>query len=268
MKIIQGDEYKKIVLNVLLRIDEICRANGLRYVLCAGTLLGAVRHQGFIPWDDDIDIQMPREDYKCLRSLIASGDYGLNFLDVETCPDTVYSFGKICDTATILREHNFQPVGGLGAFVDVFPLDVLPADEKRGKAMCREGYNLLRLITHSSRLSYGKTDSAKTNLLRFAAFWIGKLFHTQKLIRFAERRAQRFNGKPTGYLGTVNWERGWLPEECFFPCSEVIFEGHSFPAPADADRALRTEYGDYMQLPPEAARVSDHYYDCWYREEP
>ena len=115
------DEYKAVVRDVLFKIDDICRENGLTYFLDSGTLLGAVRHKGFIPWDDDIDIAMFREDYNRLADIIQNGHYGLNFLRIEECPDTIYPYGKICDTSTTLVEKNFRTPEGYGAFVDVSP---------------------------------------------------------------------------------------------------------------------------------------------------
>ena len=130
MRRITDEEYKQIVLDILLRIDHLCKHNNLRYMISYGTLLGAVRHQGFIPWDDDIDIVMPRKDYDLLCKVVNKSDCNLRFLCPETSEDTIYPYGKICDIRTKLKESNFIEVEGYGAYVDVFPLDYLPDSDK------------------------------------------------------------------------------------------------------------------------------------------
>ena len=112
MKELTLDEYKKVLLSILVKIDEICRRNNLTYCLQAGTLLGAVRHKGFIPWDDDVDIMMPYEDYDKLSSILNTGNYDINMIRIEENKDTCYPFGKVCAKNTILQEGNLQPIKG------------------------------------------------------------------------------------------------------------------------------------------------------------
>ena len=157
------DEYKAVVRDVLFKIDDICRQNGLTYYLHAGTLLGAVRHKGYIPWDDDVDIAMYRPDYDRLAQIIGGGCSGLNFLRIEETPDTIYAYGKVCDTSTRLLEKNFRVPEGYGAFVDVFPLDYAPDDPREQERLCAKFERELKLITHSARTGYERNKSPLKN---------------------------------------------------------------------------------------------------------
>ena len=109
MKEMSTEEYKRVIFDVLLRVDRICRDNNIRYSLAYGTLIGAVRHHGFIPWDNDIDVIMPYEDYDKLALLINSGiDKTLHIIRIEERDDTCFPFGKICHSGTKLVEGNIQ----------------------------------------------------------------------------------------------------------------------------------------------------------------
>ena len=258
------DEYKAVVRDVLFKIDDICRENGLTYYLHAGTLLGAVRHKGYIPWDDDVDIAMFRPDYDRLAQIIQSVDYGLNFLRIEECPDTIYAFGKICDTSTRLLEKNFRAPESYGAFVDVFPLDYAPDDLREQERLRIKFERELKLITHSARTDYERTDNPLKNAERWLAFWIAKPFNTQKLIRKLNKELMEAVPGVTGYAGVL-WERNYPVDDLGKP-SLVEFEGRMLMAPRNPDAVLTELFGDYMQLPPENERVCKHQLECYMKE--
>lgn len=264
MRKVDIQEYKEIVLSVLVRIDRICRENGLTYMLCYGTLLGAVRHQGFIPWDDDVDIIMPREDYDALSRLIRAENLGLNFISIETNKDTIYPYAKVCDTKTVVDEKHFRCVKGYGAFVDVFPMDYLPEDERAWHVMKKKHIQLRRLITHTARTGFVWTSSPLTNAKRMAAFAVGKCLSTRRLIEAMTATLLEGNKTPTGRIGVV-WDLDF-PADFARKTSEVIFEGYLFLAPEDPHEVLTRLYGDYMQLPPESERVNKHPLDCYRME--
>ena len=260
------DEYKVVVRDVLFRIDDICRENGLVYYLQAGTLLGAVRHGGYIPWDDDIDIAMFRPDYDRLAQIIQAGDYGLNFLRIEECPDTIYAFGKVCDTSTTLTEKNFRTPKGYGAFVDVFPLDYAPDDPREQERLRVKFERELKLITHSARTGYERAGNSLKNAERCLAFWAAKPFNTQKLIRKLNKELMEAAPGPTSYAGVL-WERNYPVEDLGKP-SLVEFEGRMLMAPANPAAVLAALFGDYMQLPPVEERLCRHQLECYVDDEP
>lgn len=260
-KKIELQEYKEIILNILIKIDNICRENNITYFLDSGTLLGAVRHQGFIPWDDDVDVAMFRADYDKLAGIIQHGDYGLNFIRIEENPDTIYPYGKICDTNTRIIEHNFKSVEGYGAFVDVFPLDYMPNSEKERARLQKKYLNFVKLIEHSARTGYEKTPDIITNIKRLAAFWLGKAFNVHKLVRKINDIFIAMNAQETEYIG-LPWYISY-PVQYYSETVTLPFEQHEFSVPKNYNEVLRLGYGDYMQLPPESERVIKHSLECY-----
>lgn len=261
MKRLSVEEYKQIEIEILIKVDKICRENNINYFLFAGTLIGAVRHKGFIPWDDDIDISMLRSDYDKLAYIIQNNDYGLNFIRIEENPDTIYPYGKICDKSTVINEHNFKSVEGYGVFIDVFPFDYLPESEDERKRLKKKYFRLYQLLTHSSRTGFVKTDSAITNIKRACALYLSKLFSTKRLITKMNADFIKLNDHKSSLVGLA-WAFAW-PLKDYLETSEVIFEGHKFYAPLNPDEVLTIHFGDYMKLPPENERVLKHTLECY-----
>lgn len=261
MKRLSVEEYKQVELNILIKVDKICREKNINYFLFGGTLIGAVRHKGFIPWDDDIDISMLREDYNRLAYVIQNEDYGLNFLRIEENSDTIYPYGKICDKNTVIEEMNFKNVVGYGVFIDVFPFDYLPEDKQARTKLKRKYFRMYQLLTHSSRTGYVKTNSVITNIKRSLAFHLSKMFNTNYLVNKMNSDFIELNAQKSNLVGLA-WAFAWSIED-YQSTSEVMFEGHSFLAPKNPDRVLKTHFGDYMKLPPENERVIKHTLICY-----
>ena len=256
-------EYKKVSLVILVKIDRICRDNGINYFLFAGTLLGAVRHKGYIPWDDDIDICLMREDYDRLAKIIQNGDYGLNFIRIEENADAIHPYGKICDVNTKLVEKHFKTIKGYGAFVDVFPLDYLPESDAKLEKLLKKYYNKLRIVIHSARESYSTTGSKTANFKKAVAFYLTRLVNTHKLVKKINDKAKSLNKVKTSRVGYLCCKTASLLED-YSQTSEVEFEGYKFFAPKDPDRVLKAHFGDYMKLPPEDQRIPNHQLECYF----
>lgn len=269
MKKITIHEYKSIVVSILAEIDRICRDNDLKYMLMYGSLIGAVRHKGFIPWDDDIDIVMPRNDYFKLMHIINSANNNYSFISIET-GETIYPFGKVCDNTTIVKEKNFKTINGYGAFVDVFPLDYMPNNVLKRKIYCFICRQYAIWITHSARTSFERSNSWKINLKRYIAFKIGRQLKTTRLINRLnsilinndrKNKGSSYIGVPWGY----NAEKLY-PTELFSDVTYLDFEGHKFLAPKEYDTVLKLRYGDYMKLPPKEEQVEKHSLECFLKD--
>ena len=257
------DEYKKRILNVLIKIDDICRKNHLRYCICYGTLLGAVRHKGFIPWDDDIDIVMPRKDYYLLgKYILKHPELELNYIDISNRKDTTFYCAKVCDSHTVVREFNIKPLKGYGAFVDVFPFDFLPENEIERKKYMNKALYWERIVQHSIMVKPLKGDNLKHDILLKASFAYSHLFNTSKTLMKMHREFRKNDRNKTEYVG-VPYDPHVFLADWFAGSIDIDFEGHKFLAPAEYDKVLTARYGNYMQLPPEEERIYKHHLDCY-----
>ena len=267
MRKIEIEEYKERVLEVLVKIDKICRANEFTYMLFYGTLLGAVRHKGFIPWDDDIDIVMPRDDYyKLGKYIVEHPELELNYIDVSNRDDTFYYCEKVCDAKTVVNESRYRHINGYGAFVDVFPFDYLP--EKVSARIQYRDKELFwaRVVQHSAELMPGQGHTLKQRIGKNVAFYVSRLFDAHKVLLKMHKRYMKFDEKPTKYMGLpwdgIPYESDWLKNRI-----EIEFEGRYFYAPSEIDKVLTRSFGDYMQLPPENERFYKHHLECYLMEQ-
>lgn len=255
----QTRELQKYILDMLLAIDKVCREHGLDYYLIAGTMLGAVRHKGFVPWDDDADVAMPRKDY---NEFVKHANEWLpeRYELVSGLQDPMYpyQFARIQDKETtyILR-RKFNFVGGLP--VDVFPLDGMTADHS---AMVKH----YRRYTIAKKLLYYSTiDPLKHGRgLRWAFTKLMHKFISQDWAHRHMNDVQRefdYDRSPLVADHDNAPNRGILPKEVYGKPTPIEFEGHQLMGVQDPDTYLRYCYGDYMkmpkQLPPQNFRYLD-----------
>lgn len=237
------------MLEILLYIDKVCKEHGIRYWLSSGTLLGAVRHGGFIPWDDDLDIEMMREDYvRFLKVFPKNGDYALQTL--QTDPNYFYGFAKVRDLHSQINEFEQDKYYKYkGLFVDIFSIEPMPL------CMCRLYGRVFGVIERSGR-------KYRTNRMAWLAIKV-----LQKLVLWSipvVRPVSRLFAKELHH----SYGTGFLRErhsEDIFPLTEIEFEGHMFPAPKDSDSYLKAIYRDYLKLPdPDSIEV--HTSSCIFLE--
>ena len=148
-KTISFDEAKQIEQQILKYIDKTLRENGISYWLDAGTLLGSVRHKGFIPWDDDIDLVIMRKDYDRAIEVLNNSSDRYKVLTMHNTEDYYYTFAKITDTHTHIVERDWREIRDLGIYVDLFPLDYLPADDREFARFANRVFALRSMVTFS-----------------------------------------------------------------------------------------------------------------------
>ena len=223
------------MLDILLHVDKFCKEHNIRYWLSSGTLLGAVRHGGFIPWDDDVDIEMMREDYIRFEELY-EGDEDHVLHTHKNDLHYIMPYAKVRDRHSVVEEHS----GGAnfkykGVFIDIFALEYTHKFVNHQMHM-----KLRRIRKFESRHQPSKV--------------VEKIISWRKRYAFATIKAWRaisglFPGQQLRHtLGTWCYRKARY-EADLFPLSTVQFEGYSFPAPHDSDAYLRKIYGDYMQIP-------------------
>ena len=259
------NELWSILTDILLDIDGVCKENKLRYFLAGGTLLGAIRHKGFIPWDNDVDISMPREDYKKLIQVYENMPSSRRFGIIKMQKGSNYScpFIKIIDKRTVLIDKARKTkTENSGVYVDVFPIDGFGDDYEEAKRLLLRYYSL----GWNYALSKTKWTEYLLSNLRY------EIRHVINKARFSLKGIDSLFDQLSDELSKMSFdsskyvastfglrkEKEIILQSCFADSIDVPFEGHSFKAPVGYDQYLRQMYGDYMKLPPVENRVPNH----------
>lgn len=263
MKVLTESELKRlkqVELKMLVSIDGLCRKNGIKYSMAAGTLLGAARHKGFIPWDDDIDIMLMRDEYEKLKKCIEIYDNDLYWVDYYTYEGYPYPFSKIMKKNTILKEEsNKYTTAPNGVFIDVFPVDYsIENEEKRKRQYSNVTRWKQRLVTRENYY-FGQTGIREWyRMIRKGVMnLIPKGYFIDKMD--AECRKYSDTDILISLTGTVGYQKASYPKEWFERYINLEFEGVELMAIEKYKDLLKKQYGNYMELPPENERVPHHY---------
>lgn len=268
------DEIKGCTLDILKWVSTFCVEHNIKWWLCGGTLLGAVRHKGFIPWDDDIDIMLPRKEYEKLFKLFPqNGRY--RFFTSENTTDFPYAYGKIVDMETIKLEPFPKRYQLIGVDIDVFPIDYFPIGEKDSLSLCDAVAKSQKKLGYLFAQFGKKSTLIKTigyNILSFPYIVLREcgFLRVSKYINEIQELSQKYNGKETGYEGIITIAHYGIKEKnesvVYSQTVNVEFEGREFPAPIGYQTYLKKLYGDnYMQLPPIENRVTHHSYKAYWK---
>ncbi len=252
-------ELKIIQMDVLSAIAEFCCQHDIPYSMACGTLLGAVRHKGYIPWDDDIDIYIPREGYKKLVAQFPNKykeRYKLTSLERDPLWELPYA--KAYDDTTILEE-NANHKENIGINIDIFPIDDVPSGQEWERYNKHRRMEQFLFALKSVRLSSNRSLAKNVILVlvRFFTFFYSKRRWAMRL----DHLAQKYNGRGMEYcfeccLGML--QKQPFPKALFKELIDLPFEDRSFKAFSDFDSYLRNGFGDYMKLPPKEKRQSHH----------
>ncbi len=265
---LSADEIKKILVEILVVVDRFCRENKLIYFLTGGTLLGAVRHKGFIPWDDDIDIAMPRESYeRLLRTFNRNRKDHYRIIDVSNTKNYYLQFAKVIDNQTVWHEE-FAKAIDIGVYVDIFPLDYIGSDYAKAKALNKQTEFYRKLLRAKVYGWYG-TRKWYRNLMAmsFSVLPISTKTIIKKIDKLSRSYEKDSNSKYAAVMVFMAYgEREIMESKWFSKIIELPFENHTFCAPAEYDSVLESLYGDYMELPPLKKRVTHHFFRAYRKE--
>ena len=254
-------ELQELELNILIETVKYFEANSITWILAGGSMLGAVRHNGFIPWDDDIDILVPRDDYDRLLKVFDStyfekANYGVMKPGVPGYP---YPYMKVVDKTTLVKDDNVsEEYNNMGVWIDVFPLDHFP-DNRFLHKICLLKNKILRTILMSKLKSCGLGKGGKLSNAFFGLLNTclggcnGVSLRIDSLARKQNRRYRY-----SKHYGDGTWplsEKDYFSSDSIFPITKHVFEGEMMNIPLNYDKYLTSFYGDYLTPPPVEKRA-------------
>lgn len=257
---------QELQLNMLLEFDKICRRNNIKYILFGGTLLGAIRHKGFIPWDDDIDVGLLRNDYEKFIKIAKEELPGSLFLQhTSTDKKSIFPFVKIRKKHTLFLEKGTRKIKmNQGVFIDVFPLDNYNSQDKKNIKILRRVNILMNLmIKGHSKFIYNKSKwylQPFKILMKVFVFVPSKWFIKRidiELSKLKSIKADYVNHYTNG-ISKKRLDRFKIEKSAFDNLIEVEFNDNFFPVPKNYDLILKRCYGDYMKLPPKEKQIPHH----------
>lgn len=260
-------EIQKESLKILIFVDKLCRELDLNYCIMYGTLIGAIRHNGFIPWDDDIDIAMSRQDYLKLQEYFKTHKDKLKpyeFFSKDTREKYPYMIGRVCNTNFIMKSE-IEEDYGMGTFIDIYPMD----GAGNGKAFWPFFKSRLfsSMYYMKSRTRFIPSEKKYLNLPKKIIYHLVHLFSYKFLRNNLEKLVNTFDYNKSVYVAQMDCftdgKNNMFFKKDIEDTIEHNFEGYQLKIPKNYDKMLRHQYGDYMQLPPEEQRIGHHFYKIY-----
>ncbi len=269
-KLLDKQQIQQVLKGMLDEFVAYCQKHGLRYYLVGGTLLGAVRHQGFIPWDDDIDVGMPRKDYERFLELVKREPINDHLIAISGEEGTLSNpYCELIHTGTHLERDSSQYIRKkcqvLHLFLDIFPQDGWPESDEEAVKLARQMKHK-RYMIQNARAKIGKGTSVGHIIAKTPVVLLMRCIGYQRVIDQMNRIATRYDYDHSKYVGAITYGIYGPGERCLHDevvaFTNVTFEGKQYCAPGCYDTYLRQIFGDYMQLPPEEKRI-DHKMIVW-----
>ena len=257
-KITDIHELRSIQMGILDEVHRFCEAHGLRYFLSSGTLIGAVRHKGYIPWDDDIDIYMPREDYETFLNTYHDEKGIYRAINPASESHYYYTFAKVVDQRTHMVERETEGYE-IGIYMDIFPVDFVTEDLKERERIFRQK----KLLYKIRRCKISQSNPLQSTL----AYLVYKCWPMS--VKQIERRIRKLIvlEKPTPTVCNMTEAgpsiKGCFPAEDIASSVDIEFEGRMYKTMVGYKDYLERTYGDYMTLPPVEQRVTHHFEAYW-----
>lgn len=265
MKNLSLDEIKNTELNVLKVIDKICDENNIKYSLFGGSAIGGVRHHGFIPWDDDIDIMILRKDYEKLLNIFQKHNNNINncmFMDATIQKDYNYVWGKVVNLNTTAKETGIRKIENYGVFVDIFPIDKIPENIKerlRFYKRLRRRNQIINLCIYDKQISNNKI---KLYIKKFIAVFLAFIDLHKFVLKTIDlmKKYNHTNSKKYSmlHIRTAINEKIVYDETELAEIIKIPFEDTKISIYKEYDRMLKKRFGNYMALPPIEERKSGH----------
>ena len=270
MRQIDIEELKKLQCGVLQSLHDYTSASGLKYSLACGTLLGAIRHNGYIPWDDDIDVYMPRDDYdKLVRDFPEIYQDRYKLISFERSKRWCRPYANLYDDRTLCNELKSSNEEQIGVKIDIFPVDSVPDDDTEWLRFNRIRRFLIYM--HSAKFVTFRKDNQPFEdkvalfLLKMALF----PFSAYQVVKLVDTYIRKYNNRGTHRLfetscGMIQ-KRPFLKDD-FSEVELHKFEDYDFYVMKGYHDCLTNGFGDYMKLPPVEKRVSHHYFEAYWKE--
>lgn len=260
---IDSEELKQLQMGILDKVHSFCEENSIFYSLTYGTLIGAIRHKGYIPWDDDIDICMPRPDYDRFMRLFHDdeGRYQAKCYEIDSSYTLPY--GKVLDSNTVLIEDTDLKTES-SVNIDVFPIDGVKLNERSLKFQI-----LLNTLLSFKVVSINHERNLWKNVVLFIGKAIMKPVSIGFIIKQMVMNSKRYDYQKSDYVAGVSFGSKLnhpVPKKLFERTILVPFEDRKYNVMNGYDEYLRSVFGDYMQLPPENERVTHHAFTAWRKD--
>lgn len=267
-------EIQKVSYEILKLISDFCKKYQIKYCLAYGTLIGAVRHNGFIPWDDDIDIIMPRPDYDRFLHLFSNENKKeyYKLINHEINKNYIYNITRVYDSRYPIIKDDEKNVP-MGIFIDIYPYDGLGNNANKAIMLLkktRKYCDIIVEITRNKKFKIPKELNYKGKIIYLTKYSFHKILGVNFYLNKLNSLRKQFSYSESEYVGPLMWFFTSPDKVLFYKWQiesyqQARFEDSLVQIPKDYDNMLKQEYGDYMTLPPEEKRIYQHNYKAYKR---